>query len=70
VVIRKTDGQHTVDRCLEIEAQKLELEALLVCWKINLMSDMCDIACSETEWQMYRYAHICGQFFFFIYCYS
>jgi hypothetical protein len=53
VVIRKTDGQHTVDRCLETEAQKLELDALLVCWKIYLMSDMSDISCSKTEWQMY-----------------
>jgi hypothetical protein len=68
VVIRKTDGQHTVDRCLENEVQKLELEVLLVCWKIYLMSGMSDIACSEMEWQMYCYAHICGQFF--VYCNS
>jgi hypothetical protein len=68
VATRKTDGQHTVDRCLGTEAQTLEIEALLVCWKIYLISDMSDIACSETEWQMYCYAHICGQFF--MHCYS
>jgi hypothetical protein len=70
VVIRKTDGQLTVDRRLETEAQKLELDALLVCWKIYLMSDMFDISCSKTEWQMYCSAHIYGQLFFTaIYCF-
>jgi len=64
VVLRKTDGQHTVDSCLETDVQKLELEVLMVCWKFYLKSGVSDIACSEN---MYCYAHICGRFF--MYCY-